>query len=186
MTRSKKILLASLAALLGAFLFMFFVVLPLLSGVVKTTELLKAEKLKRADLEAQILAIEDFRRFKNANQENFKQFDTLFLKEQNPSPFFNFLETLASREGFSLKIVPQEPKKLPEDRWASIDFQVSSQTSFSKFFAFLEKLEQSPYLLEIKNVQIAKKEGLPAVVPTKGGTKAGETDFSLFFKAYSK
>src|SRR3989338_5074932 len=172
MTRSKKILVASLAALLGAFLFLFFIVSPLLSGVAKTTELLRAEKLKRSDLEAQIIAIEDFRRFTNANQENFKTLDTLFLKEQNPSPFFSFLETLASREGFSLKIVPQEPKLLPEDRWTSIDFQVSSQTSFPKLFAFLEKLEQSPYLLEIKNVQVVKKEG--------------GADFSLFFKMYSK
>ncbi|MDO8577317.1 MAG: hypothetical protein Q7R55_00390 [Candidatus Wildermuthbacteria bacterium] len=172
MTRSKKILIASLAALLGTFLFVLFIISPLLSGVVKTTELLKAEKLKRLELETQIVALEDFQRFAKANEENFKKFDTLFLKEQNPSPFFNFLESQALREGLSLKIVPQEPKKLPEDRWTGIDFQASSRTSFPKLFAFLERIEQSPYLLEIKNVQIAKKEG--------------ETDFSLFFKAYSK
>lgn len=179
MTRSRKILIASLVTLLGALLFVFFIVSPLLSGVAKTTQELKAEKLKRSGLEERIIALEDFQRFTKANEENFKKFDTLFLSTQNPSPFFNFLESLASHEGFSLKIVPQEPKQLPEDRWTSIDFQASSRTSFPKLFAFLEKLEQSPYLLEIKNIQIAKKEGLPA-------PEAGEAEFSLFFKAYSK
>ncbi|MDP2637089.1 MAG: hypothetical protein Q8P03_00550 [bacterium] len=172
MTRSKKILVASIASSLVLALFLFFGIIPLMQNIIGATGALKAEQQKLKQLEARQRGLEDFRRFKLANTEDLLQFETMFVASQDPSPFFGFLENLARQQGFSLRITPQEPKHLPGDRWPSIDFQVSSRTTFPLMYSFLEKLESGPYLLEVRNLQASEKDG--------------EVEFSLFFKAYSK
>ncbi|OHA64112.1 MAG: hypothetical protein A2842_02365 [Candidatus Wildermuthbacteria bacterium RIFCSPHIGHO2_01_FULL_48_25] len=172
MTRSKKIFVASVASSLLLLLFLVFGIVPLVGAIMKTTGELKTEQQKLLQLEAQQKALEDFRHFKLQNEENLEEFQTMFVASQNPSPFFGFLENLARAQGFSLRITPQEPKHLPEDRWPSIDFQISARTTFPRMYSFLEKLESGPYLVAIRNLQVTEKDE--------------EVEFSLFFKVYSK
>lgn len=179
MRRPQKTLLTLFLSFALASIFLVFAVFPLLKSIAKTTEVLQTQKQKFSELEASQKALEDFRRFKTANTDQFSKLKSFLVDTENPSSFFAFLENLADSQLFSLRIVPQEPKTIPGDLWPSIDFQVSSRTSFPKLFAFLEKLETGPYLLSIQNLQATQKEGPPA-------GEAGEVEFSLFFRAYGK
>lgn len=172
MRRPRRTLLILILFFAFVSFFLAFAIFPLLKSIAKTTEVLQTQKQKFTELEASQKALEDFRKFKVANQDQFSKLKSFLVDTENPSSFFAFLENLADSQGFQLRIVPQEPKTIPGDLWPSIDFQVSSHTSFPKLFAFLEKLETGPYLLSIQNLQVTEKEG--------------EVDFSLFFRAYGK
>ena len=85
-------------------------------------------------------------------QENLAKIDEIFIDPKLPIKFFDFLEKNAQISQLKYEISPvskPETETLP-----SLFFQISTIGSFPNFLRFLEKLENSPYLIDVLNLNI--------------------------------
>jgi hypothetical protein len=99
-------------------------------------------------------------------QPDFDKIDKVFVETEAPIEFINFLEKTASSSSLSFKIVSLTKKMDKNTPWPSITFQLSAQGSFPNFLKFLEKLENSPYLIETTDLNVT--------APTQKGAKLKE------------
>lgn len=178
MNAKQKILTGSFA-LAALFLgFFFFAVWPQISGIIQDTQDLISQKQERIKNAAEQNNLEDFRTFSGQHAADMKKFKDQFIDPQNPIGFLTFLETIANQSGFELKTVPGNPQKVLGDPWPSIVFQIASKGSFERVRPFLQKLENGPYAMEIKNITVGNSTARGAVLQ--------DVDFSLSLKVYTQ
>ena len=87
-------------------------------------------------------------------QENLAKIDRIFIDPKRPIEFFDFLEKNA--QIFQLKIEISPVSKPETETLPSLFFQISTSGSSPNFLRFLEKLENSPYLIDILNLNVKK------------------------------
>lgn len=121
-----------------------------------------------AVLEAKIANLENFKAVSRDFEEISERIDNLFIDLLVPVDFIRFLENLAEFHYLDINISPATSDKSNKDQWQSLVFQITNRGSFPDFLRFLEKLENSPYLIEVRNLNIAREgEGIRAVFSIK-------------------
>lgn len=155
-----------------------FVVYPTLKDIKKDSQWLVAEKSKFLTLSAQIDDLREFDVLYKDRGEMMKQIDDLFIDSEVPVDFINFLEKTGNQSGVSVDIAPFSVGKNSKGSWPFLNFQVTVSGSFSSLLIFLEKIENSPYLIEIQNLTISQSV---EEKQTQGNVKA-----LLSFKIFSK
>lgn len=140
-----------------------FVLIPFFQEISINSKELTSQKENLAVLEAKTANLERFKNLYSGLEKILEEIDNLFVNAEVPVEFIGFLEDTSSKSNLTIKIVPstQETKG---DYWQSVSFQITNTGSFGNFLEFLEKLENSPYLIEIKNVNVSnlpEKEALP-------------------------
>lgn len=121
-----------------------------------------------AVLEAKIANLENFKTASRDFEEISEKIDNLFIDLLVPVDFIRFLENMAQSHYLDIGISPAAADKSNKDQWQSLVFQVTSRGSFSDLLRFLEKLENSLYLTEVQNLNIAREgEGVRAVFSIK-------------------
>lgn len=156
MTTKNKVYLSSVIfVLLGASL-IIFLVQPVYKDIGISSEELILEKQTLTSLEAKIKNIEDFRKNYQETKENLEKTKNLFIKLKAPINFIYFLEESARVSQIPLEIFPSQVKENKEGAWSYIVFKIDSACSFPNFLKFLEKLESSPYLIEIHGLTMTK------------------------------
>ncbi|MCX6760810.1 MAG: hypothetical protein NTZ84_01730, partial [Candidatus Nealsonbacteria bacterium] len=95
-----------------------------------------------------------------------------------PVDFISFLEKTASQSSVSIEISPFSAGKSGKDSWPFLNFQVNINGSFPSFLSFLEKIENSPYLIEIQNLNISQSAEVK--------NSSGNVNALISFKAFSK
>ena len=110
-----------------------------------------------------------------AYESHFKEIEKVFVNYEAPIQFIEFLEKNAQINQLEIKISLPSTKKLKEEFWPSLIFQISTKGSFPNFVKFLGKLENSPYLVEILNLNIKRI----AKTPTIGSQSEVEADFLI-------
>ena len=144
-------------------LMVVFILIPFLREISINSKKLISQKENLAVLEAKAANLERFKNLYSGLKKILEEIDGLFVNVEVPVEFIGFLEDTSSESNLTIKIVPstQETKG---DYWQSISFQITNTGSFDNFLEFLEKLENSPYLIEVKNVNVSnlpEKEALP-------------------------
>ena len=168
------IFLLLVAGILGLFVY------PLVNGIAQDAAALRSLKEQLVVFQQDEKNAKEFQQIIQSSKEEFEKLDTLLVEAATPIAFIEFLEQEAAPPGLEVKIAIGQAKKQRGDTWPSLDFQVSTRASFSAFFAFLQKLENSPYLLKAESVNargVKKKEG---------ETGEQQVEFSLFFKVFTK
>ena len=161
MSPVKKIYLSIIAFAILNILLIVFIVFPLLKEVKKNSEAFLLEKNKIASLskeEESRKKMEDL--YKNY-QSDLEEIEKVFVDPEVPIEFIGFLEKTAAVSQTQLKILSMTQKIEKEDPWPSLSFQLSAIGSFPDFLRFLEKLENSPYLIEASELNarsLAEKE----------------------------
>jgi len=84
--------------------------------------------------------------------------DSLFIDSEVPLDFINFLEKLAKDLDIKLTIASVEFKEGEEDSWSYFVFSLDLESDYISFARFLEKLENSSYLIEISQINAKKIE----------------------------
>ena len=163
-----------------------FLISPLFTGIKNNSEDLVSKKQKLVSLEAKIENLEKSQSIWKEIEPNLKKIDQLFIDSRVPVEFISFLETTARDCELPIEISPALPGKIEEDPWPSLFFQISSTASFPKFLRFLVKIETSPYLIEIQNLNTRKLTERELKLKEFEKFSLGGVKATLSIKVYTK
>lgn len=176
LSSKNKISLTIAVFILLIILMVVFGISPLYQKIKSNSEEVLFQKQKMATLESKISNLEKFRIiYKNLEDISIK-IDGLFPDPEVPVGFITFLEETAEDSQVYIKISPTALAKSKEDPWPSLGFRIISRGPFPNFLKFLEKLENSQYLIEFQNLNVNKQ----------GGTAGGGVAASLLVKVFTK
>lgn len=134
-------------------------VYPLLRSIQSSSRKMVSEKNRFLELDERIASLERFRLVYKNLQEILGKMDALFVRSELPVEFIDFLERTARSCSLNIEISPVSFSKDAADAWPSIGFQIISSGSFASLQLFLEKLENSPFLVGIGNLSVSKLSG---------------------------
>lgn len=165
MSPRKKIYLF-LIIFFGIFLFLLVLVIPhFLGEIKKNSQNLISLKNELASLEKEENNIKELEIIYQNYQENLARIDKMLINLKEPIEFIDFLEKNAQNFNQKIAISLIAQKEVKEDPWPTLNFQIITEGSFNNFLKFLDKLENSPYLIGIENLNITKiSEKEPAAI----------------------
>ena len=144
-----------------------FLIYPLFRDINKDSEDLLSQKGRLALFKKEAESTQEALSFYKSRQLDLEKIDSLFIDPGNPIEFINFLEDSARTSQMVVEISSLQSNITSSSQsngakiWSSLDFQLSVNGSFPNFSRYLNKLENSPYLLEILDLSAKKvsKEG---------------------------
>ena len=169
--KNKIILSVSIIVALSA-AFIVFLIYPLFPEVEKYSENILLQKEKLADLDVKAESLENFKAIKSQIEPNLEKAESLFIDRDIPLDFINFLEKTSRDCQLSLSMSSSPLNNPQSETWPFFVFQIRSSGSFPNFLRFLEKLENSNYLIEIQSLSVS------------GGGGEVASDFSM--KVFTK
>lgn len=131
-----------------------FLIYPNFLKIKKVSENFLSQKQELFLLEERETNVNKFKNFYNREKVNLNEIEAVFINPEAPVDFIGFLEKISQDSQISIKISPISAAAGTDDTWNSIGFQLDLDGSFPDFLKFLEKLESSAYLVEIKNLNI--------------------------------
>ncbi|MCX6760717.1 MAG: hypothetical protein NTZ84_01240 [Candidatus Nealsonbacteria bacterium] len=155
-----------------------FVVCPLLKAIKNDSQRLVSEKNKFLTLDERIDVLKKLDVIYKDREETLKQIDDLFVDPEVPVDFLNFLEKTGYQSSVGVEVDPFSVGKIDKNSWPFLNFQITVNGSFPSFLIFLEKIENSPYLIEIQGLTVSQS--------TEANQSPGNIKALLSFKAFSK
>lgn len=135
-----------------------FIIYFQLRGISRASEELIAEKKELILFQKRMGQLEQFKKTYKELEPNLKKMDNLFVDPEVPIDLIKFWENVAEKRGLSIEISPAIIRSLSSAPWNSMGFQIVLAGSFSDFLKFLEKIENSPNLIEIQSLALKKQE----------------------------
>jgi hypothetical protein len=133
---------------------------PLFEGIKKNSLEFESVRKEIVSLEAEIGNIGKIKKQYQEYEPNLGKIDSLLVNSEIPIDFIRFLEKLASDSMVSIDISLASNgsvQKEEDQLWPALYFQLSTQSSYLNIVRFIEKLENSPHLIEIQKLSINKK-----------------------------
>jgi len=186
MTTNKKIYLSLVIFFVASFCLIIFIVVFLFAGIEKNSNEIPIQKQKLVSLEAKIESLEKFKESYNEINPNLDKINNLFVDPEVPVDFMSFLEKTSRDCGISINTTLISAEKDDKDLWDFLSFQINSISSFSKFLIFLEKIENSPYLIEIESLNIRKLSEEDIKLKDFLGSSVGDVSTNLLIRVYTK
>jgi len=155
-------------AILGmlSILLIILIIFPSLKQIKKISGELLTQKNNLASFSEEIKNLKDSKNLYEAYRENLERIDEVFVDSEIPIEFISFLEKNATTSQLLIEVSSVATIKKETDLWPSLSFQISTTGSASNFLKFLEKLENSPYLIEISNLNLKKLARKEEIVPS--------------------
>ncbi len=159
MNPKKKIIVFSLIFGIASLSLICFVIYPLFKGIKKNSEELIIAKRESILLQGKTGKIEQFRKTYEDLRPDLEKIDHLFIDSEAPIDLIKFLKKTAEDSDLSNNISSVSVKTAETDPWSSLGFQVTLKGFLPDFLKFLEKIETTPYLIEVQNLAIKKVNG---------------------------
>ncbi|MCK4781781.1 hypothetical protein KAS79_02535 [Candidatus Parcubacteria bacterium] len=137
---------------------MFLVILPLKDEIRESSEQFSEIKNNLALLEVKTENIEEIKQDYQSFRTDSDKINKLFIDFDAPLEFIRFLEKNAEDSGLLIKISSVSSMENEADFWPSLIFQMTLDGSSSDFLRYIQKIENSPYLIEITNLSVRKVE----------------------------
>ena len=184
MTAKRKIYVTTICFLVIFVLAVIFGILPLMTEIKKSSENLVFQRRVLDLFQQQLMNLEDFQENYSFYQSTLERIEKSFVVPEAPIDFIEFLEREAQKAGLEFEIYPLALPLAETDLWKSSGLRVMTAGPFSSCSRFLERLEQSPYLLEIFQLNIERigEEGLGKKFET---LVLGDTIFNINLKTFS-
>jgi len=186
MTLTKKIYLSLATFNILSLGLIFFLIYPLFIEIKKNSKDLISQKQTIQALEAKIENLEKFKILYQDLKPDLEKINTLFVDPEVPIEFISFLEKTSADCEVLIKISSAPAKKTKTDPWPSINFQIFTFSSFPNFLKFLEKLENSPYLIEISNLSIQRITEADLKLKKDERLALGDVKSTFTIKVYTK
>ena len=90
------------------------------------------------------------------NESDFQKAQDVLVSLDVPVKLIEFLEDTANDSSLYINISPVSLKKVYDDLWDFVSFRLNLFGSYSNFMKFFEKLESSPFLIEIQDLSIKR------------------------------
>lgn len=154
MTPKRKIFITVFSLLSFLLISLVFGIAPLVQGISKDAGSLRAQQQALEIFAKETREIANFQAFSQEKRQDVQSLELLFVSPETPIPLIEFLEQYAKPLGIELTIIPGDPKKLTGDFWPSLEFRVSSKTSYPAAFAFLKAMENAPFAIEFEGTTL--------------------------------
>ncbi len=163
-----------------------FIILPLIKGIKEISQQILLEEEARLAFSEEMKNFQNFRTVYQEINPDLEETENLFIVPEPPIEFINFLEKTASDYNVFIEISSVTPGKTEENPWPFLDFRLQASGSFSSFFRFIEKLENSSYLIEIYELNLRGliEGGLGSEESVK--PSAGDISASFSLKVFTK
>jgi len=184
MSPRKKIIMTSAIFGLITLLLVCFLIYPLLEDIKNYSKEIISQKKEVRILENKIKDIEEFRKNYAKIKPNLEKIETLFIDSEAPIDFISFLEKTSKGCQVSIEIVPAAITN--EEPWPSLSFSITLTGSFPNFLRFLEKLQTSPYLTEIRNLSIKRLQDAELKSKEFENLSPGDIQASFLIRAFTK
>jgi len=139
-------------------LLVVFIVYPLFKDIKATSQELLSQKEKLILLEATVSNLEEFRILHQDLDEILDKIDGLLINQEVPVEFIGFLEKTSGECSVDSKISLGGAGKSEKYFWTPVNFQITIKGSSSNFLKFLEKLENSPYLINVQKLTLNRND----------------------------
>jgi len=155
MTLNQKTNISIFISTISVVLIVVFAIYPLFQEIRKNSKELISQKEGLLVLENKMNDLEQFKIIYKGLAETLKGIDNSLADSEVPIDFISFLENGARMSKLSIEISPGPIEKNKKGLWDSLNFQITAQGVFPDFLKFLKRLENGPYLIEIKNINIS-------------------------------
>lgn len=155
MKLNKKIIASLILGIIASAVISFFI-LDIGKNINENSQTFLSQKKELVLVENKIKDLEDFENDYKANQGDLEKINNLFINPQDPSnfiDFLNFIRKTATDSEVAIDISP--PSQYSGEPWHYLIFQISGKGKFINFMKLLEKIENSPYLIEVPNLSVA-------------------------------
>ena len=142
---------------IGAYLLLIILVILPLAGTIENNS--KELLLTREELTFFSDARENLLNLEDAFQEiepDSEKINTLLVDAEIPIDFINFLKNSAIQSSISLGVSLVDSRIIKEDAWSSLSSRLTLSGSFLNIMRFIDKLENSKYLIEVQELSIKK------------------------------
>ena len=186
MFHSKKIIIFSSVSLLVVLLMALLMVAPLLKNIYGIFNSILETKKDLASFENEASKADVFNSDYDNLQITSEKIEQNLVNESAPIELIKFFEDTAKEMDLLVDIYPASVLKRNRDPWESIGFSIELIGDFSSAMRFLEKIENSPYLIEtikfnaksITQKDVSYKRYQDFII--------GQILTSIEFKAYTK
>lgn len=182
----RKIFFISITLVLIAFSLMLLLVISLTKDIKRNSQEFVLQRRALTLLERQFQEFENFEKNSAFYQSNLEKLDKLFLNPEVPVDFIQFLEQETGNLGILIKIFPSIITSRETDPWESIGFQILLTGSFPSCLKFLEKLQVSPWLLEVQRTEVQRISEKELQSEGLKDFSLGDVFFSIILKVYTK
>jgi len=154
----KIFIFVGILAMLFAGLFAL-AIYPFFSEIEKNSLELVIQKDRLVQLEEEAEALKRGEALYNSQTENIAKIDTLLVNADLPTEFMAFIEDSAAKSGVKIEISSAFSPRPEPGTWSGIGFQVSVNGPFPNCLRFIDRLEASPYLIDILNFNVNSSSG---------------------------
>lgn len=129
---------------------------PAIFGLAQASRTIALNQVTIELLDSKIGNIADLKQKQALIDEYLAEIKRSFVDASAPVDFMNFLENEAQSANLVIKTTASFPTGGEKDQQFNAEFQVTAGGSSNNCLRFLEKLEQSPWFLEIDNFNIQR------------------------------
>jgi len=186
MKQDKKTNIALVVVVLVVLVLIILVIYPYFNEIKKSSAEYLVQKNKLAELEDKNKNLQRFQTTYQNYEPNLEKIDALFIDPTEPVDFIEFLEREALRSQLFIEIAPLASEKIKGDVWPSMNFQLVLTGSFPDFLKFFEKLESSPYLVEVISLNMRRLSKWDIRADKFKVFSVGDVNASFLIKVYSR
>ena len=151
----KKILLLLFITFLGIILAVFACFI-LFEDIQENSKDYVARRTAIANIEANFENQKNLKNVFRDHELNFKKFENLFVEQDAPIEFFEFLEDTAEHCSLSIDISSSSVKEPEEGENKYLNLQIQLKGDEQNFLRFLEQIENSDYFIEVTSLNLSK------------------------------
>ena len=178
MRAKQNTIVAILSFGICSILFMAGVLYQVFQGVVKDHKEVLAHKRELLQLREDQESSNEFGKIERQHALEFQKIENLFVDGDSPIAFFRFLDETAASLGLRTEKALGSLQLLQGDRWPSMEVRLAGGGAYVNVVAFLQKIENAPYLLKVRTLNISQGRVTQQ--------DQGQTDFSLSMKVFMK
>lgn len=182
----KKIPISLVFFIIASIALIVFAVIPLVNSIKENGENFIKYKNELVLTERKINNLENFKSVYSDYKPNLEKIDNLFADAEAPIEFLTFLEKTAQSSQIFLKVSSGRIQEDSVDSWPSLVFQISTYGAPANFLKFLEKVENSNYLIEINNLTIKKLSEKELQSKDLPNISIGDINATFSLKAFVK
>jgi hypothetical protein len=146
------VILVSIGVLLGG------AVYPIFKGVTKDHEEMLKQRYELLQMNEEKKLLHNFESISLQYEQEFLRIQDLFVDRETPVSFFRFLDQAAVKFGLDIEKAPDNPAQKEGDVWPSLEVRIVGSGLYSNFLAFLQTIENAPYVMEIQTLNITKSQ----------------------------
>jgi len=180
MKAKQKVVITAVSFGLLNVIFLVVVVYVVLQGVLEDRGQVLVYKHELLQLQEDEKSSRELEMFSTQYEGEFVRFEDLLVDSETPIAFFRFLDETADLFRLRIEKAPGAVQHLKGDRWPSFEIRLAGDGVYPDVMAFLQKIENGPYLLEIKTFTLTT-EGRFTNLESQG-----EVEFISSWKVFTR